>query len=216
LFISSDLFHSTVSLLVSTSDTLKSQSSSSSPQTFMKRTSLVFLTLQNVTSILLLRYVRTTPGPRFMNSTLVVNSEIQKTIISIICLIFEQGGVTGAIKTIYDKVIRNSKDTIKTGVPALLYTVQNNFLLHAISHLDAATFQVTFQLKIFTTAIFTIMMLPRQLNLVQWFALFLLFFGVSLVQVENMTATTQKPDVDAALGLLYVISACKLITNIEK
>ena len=45
----------------------------------MKQISLASLTLQNALSILLLRYVRTTSGPRFINSTAVINSEIQKT-----------------------------------------------------------------------------------------------------------------------------------------
>ncbi|CAF4574205.1 unnamed protein product, partial [Rotaria magnacalcarata] len=35
-----------------------------------------------------------------------------------------------------------------------------------------------------------VIILRRQLNLVQWFALFLLFLGISLVQVENMTSAT--------------------------
>ncbi len=54
-----------------------------------------------------------------------------------------------------------------------------------------------------------VVMLRRQLSLVQWFALFLLFIGISLVQVENMTSTTPKQDVSAAYGFLAVIIACK-------
>ena len=52
-------------------------------------------------------------------------------------------------------------------------------------------------------------MLRRQLTTVQWFALFLLFVGISLVQVENMTATAPKQDVNAVYGFLAVIVACK-------
>lgn len=192
---------------MSTSDIPRTQSSL---QMFVKRVSLVLLVFQNVTSILLLRYVRTTPGPRFLMSTLVFNSEIQKTIITIIYLIFEERSIIGAMKTIYEKIIRNRMDTLKMTVPAFLYTAQNLLLLTAISNLDAATFQVTAQLKILTTALCTVLMLPRQLNLVQWLALFLLFLGVSLVQVENMTSTTPKQDVNAVVGLLSVIGACTL------
>ncbi|CAF2424698.1 unnamed protein product [Rotaria sp. Silwood2] len=181
-----------------------------SSQSYMKHVSLIFLTLQNVTSILLLRYVRTTPGPRFINSTAVLNSEIQKTIFSILLLIYEQRSVIKSFKLIYNKIIRQSKDTFKTGIPALLYTLQNNLLFVSISNLDAATFQVSFQLKIFTTAIFTVLILRRPLNLVQWLALFLLFLGISLVQIENMTSTTSKHDVNAVLGLISVVSACTL------
>jgi UDP-sugar transporter A1/2/3 len=108
----------------------------------MKHVSLCLLTLQNVASILLLRYVRTTTGPRFINSTAVFNSEIQKTIFSILLLFNEERNVTTSLRLMYDKIIRQSKDTFKTGIPALLYTLQNNLLFISISNLDAATFQV--------------------------------------------------------------------------
>jgi UDP-sugar transporter A1/2/3 len=114
----------------------------SSSYSFMKCVSLVLLTLQNVISILLLRYVRTTTGPRFINSTAVFNSEIQKTIFSILFLIYEERNILTSLKIIYEKVIKNFKDTFKTGIPALLYTLQNNLLFISISNLDAATFQV--------------------------------------------------------------------------
>lgn len=110
--------------------------------TFMKHVSLVALTLQNALSILLLRYVRTTTGPRFINSTAVINSEIQKTILSVLLVINEERNVWTGLKLIYDKIVRQPYDTFKTGIPALLYTLQNNLLFIAISNLDAATFQV--------------------------------------------------------------------------
>jgi len=176
--------------------------------TFMKHVSLVLLTLQNATSILLLRYVRTTPGPRFINSTAVVVSEIQKTIFSILLVVNEERSVIKGFKLIYQKIICQPYDTFKTGIPALLYTLQNNLLFVSISNLDAATFQVTYQLKIFTTAVLMVIMLRRQLSLVQWFALFLLFIGISLVQVENMTSTKPKQDVNAVYGFGAVIVAC--------
>jgi UDP-sugar transporter A1/2/3 len=108
----------------------------------MRRVSLAALTLQNALSILLLRYVRTTAGERFINSTAVINSEIQKTIFSIALVINEERNVLKAFKLIYDQIIRQPYDTFKTGIPALLYTLQNNLLFVAISNLDAATFQV--------------------------------------------------------------------------
>ncbi len=52
-------------------------------------------------------------------------------------------------------------------------------------------------------------MLRRQLVIVEWIALFLLFMGISLVQVENMTSTTQKQDVNPVYGFAAVMIACK-------
>ncbi|CAF0860672.1 unnamed protein product [Rotaria sordida] len=178
--------------------------------TFMKPISLVSLTLQNALSILLLRYVRTIPGPRFINSTAVIVSEVQKTMLSLFLVINEERNIAATFKLIYNKIICQPYDTFKTGIPALLYTLQNNLLFVAISNLDAATFQVSYQLKIFTTAILMVMILRRQLSFIQWLALFLLFIGISLVQVENMTSTTPKQDVNAVYGLLAVVAACTL------
>ena len=117
-------------------------SSSQQSSSFMRYISLVSLTLQNVVSILLLRYVRTTPGPRFVNSTAVVCSEVQKTFLSILLVINEEGSLSAGLKVIYQKICKQPYDTFKTGIPALLYTLQNNLLFVSISNLDAATFQV--------------------------------------------------------------------------
>ena len=43
--------------------------------------------------------------------------------------------------------------------------------------------QVTYQLKILTTALFSVLMLRRSLSKLQWLSLLLLFTGVAIVQV---------------------------------
>ena len=45
-------------------------------------------------------------------------------------------------------------------------------------------FQVTYQLKILTTAVFAVIMLRKQLSRLQWLALFILFIGISIVQLQ--------------------------------
>ena len=74
---------------------------------------------------------------------------------------------------------------MKVAVPAFVYVVQNNLLYLAVGNLPAATFQVTYQIKLLTTAIFSVTMLGRRLTLRQWFALFVLFVGVAVVQMNN-------------------------------
>ena len=55
-------------------------------------------------------------------------------------------------------------DFLQLTVPAGLYTVQNNLAYFAMSHLDAATYQLLYQLKILTTALFSVALLKRSLG----------------------------------------------------
>lgn len=51
--------------------------------------------------------------------------------------------------------------------------------------------KVTYQLKILTTALFSVSMLGRRLGLYQWLSLLFLMAGVTLVQVPAHTATVK-------------------------
>jgi UDP-sugar transporter A1/2/3 len=81
------------------------------------------------------------------------------------------------------EIIKKPYETLKLLVPAGLYTLQNNLLFIALSSLDAATYQVTYQLKILTTAMFSVFMLGKQLDSNKWISLVILMAGVSLAQV---------------------------------
>ena len=81
--------------------------------------------------------------------------------------------------------------------------------------------QVTYQLKILTSAIFSVTMLRKNITTRQWLALFLLTFGIALVQipsssinafnVSNVHSTILTPmSYQAQYGLTAVILACLL------
>jgi len=96
-------------------------------------------------------------------------------------------------------------------IPAGLYTLQNNLLYIALSNLDAATYQVTYQLKILTTALFSVLMLSKKIDSLKWISLVILTVGVSLVQwpSSNSTKTTVDQSFNNKLiGLSAVITAC--------
>ncbi len=76
-------------------------------------------------------------------------------------------------------------DSWKLAVPAALYTLQSSLQYIAISNLDAATFQVTYQLQILTTALFSIALLGRPLSSRKWVALLLLALGIVIVQTSG-------------------------------
>lgn len=82
-------------------------------------------------------------------------------------------------------------DSWKLAIPAMLFTLQNTLHYIGISNLDAATFQVTDQLKILTTAVFSVLLLKRTLNARKWLSLVLLMLGVAIVQIP--TGPSQSP-----------------------
>ncbi|KAJ0064435.1 hypothetical protein NL108_006475, partial [Boleophthalmus pectinirostris] len=120
--------------------------------------------------------------------------------------------VKDTVLSLYDSIVVQYKDTLKLAVPSLIYTLQNNLQYIAISNLPAATFQVTYQLKILTTALFSVLMLRKSLSRVQWVSLLLLFAGVAIVQVQQEgkkeTSVSDSSSQNYMVGLVAVVISC--------
>jgi UDP-sugar transporter A1/2/3 len=103
-------------------------------------------------------------------------------------------------------------DTLKVAVPSIVYYIQNNLIYLGATHLDAATSQVTYQLKIITTAIFSVIVLKKRLFSYQWLALLLLFIGVALVQLVqiNKESNNSSHEQNPLLGFFAIVIACAL------
>lgn len=75
------------------------------------------------------------------------------------------------------------------------------------------TFQVTYNLKILTTALFSVILLRRRLSPKKWFALLFLAAGVGVVQLQSSTVSGSTSshaghEMNQAKGLLAVMCAC--------
>jgi len=151
----------------------------------VKYTALAALVLQNTFLVVFMRYSRVQDGPKYATSTAVVCMEIMK-LLTCLSVIFVQSGknVGEWVKTVRADTVEKPMEVVKIAVPSLLYTVQNNLLYYALSHLDTPTYMVGYQLKILTTAIFSVLMLGRRLSRTQWLSLILLTVGVSLAQLS--------------------------------
>ena len=89
-----------------------------------------------------MRYIRTVPGDMFFSTTAIVCQEIVKILFSIMFLFCETFSLRDLWNQVNLQIFHNLTDSIKTGIPALLYTIQNNLIYLAISNLDAAVYQV--------------------------------------------------------------------------
>jgi UDP-sugar transporter A1/2/3 len=172
----------------------------------LKYISLWTLVLQNSALILVMRYSRTLDGPQYLPQTAVVVSEIVKFLICSIIYIINEKPLSPSV------IIKDfQQDWIKMVVPAVLYLVQNNLQYIAVSLLDAATFQVTYQLKILTTALFSVWMLNKVLSFQKWISLAILTIGIAVVQLDGVK---EKKDNDKSsisahfFGLIAVFIAC--------
>lgn len=180
----------------------------------LKYISLAILVVQNASLILSIRYVRTLPGDRFFTTSAVVMAEVLKVLTCLlIILVQKRGNVRDFVLSLYDSIAVQYKDTLKLAVPSLIYTLQNNLQYVAISNLPAATFQVTYQLKILTTALFSVLMLRKSLSRVQWISLLLLFAGVAIVQMEQEGKAKESSVMGGASqnyvkGLVAVVVSC--------
>ena len=141
------------------------------------------LILQNAALVLVTRYATTRQQTPFLKTVAVFFNEVVKIIVATMLFFLTTGPPKRAFRELREKF--SFMDTLKLGVPALAYTIQTFLLYVSIENLDAGTFMVTYQLKILTTAFFTVLILKRRLSLWQWFALLLLVVGVATVQIVS-------------------------------
>ncbi|XP_031627491.1 UDP-N-acetylglucosamine transporter isoform X2 [Contarinia nasturtii] len=180
----------------------------------LKYVSLITLTLQNAILGLSMRYGRTRvkSDDLFYSSTAVVMSELTKLITCLVLVYFEEGNALKFGKALRKTIIENTMDTVKVCVPSLLYVIQNNLLYLSASHLDAATYQVSYQLKILTTAIFAVIILRKKLLVTQWGSLLFLIAGVAMVQLadDKKAPSAHESHQNRFIGFSAALGACVL------
>ncbi|XP_043260701.1 UDP-galactose translocator [Colletes gigas] len=177
----------------------------------LKYISLITLTLQNAVVGLSMRYARTRSGDMFLSSTAVVMAEVVKLLTCLVLVFIEEGNFLKFCNSLKLAIIKQPIDTLKVCVPSLLYIIQNNLLYISVSNLDAATYQVTYQLKILTTAFFAVIILRKSLRNTQWGALVLLVIGIALVQLaQSSDISSGIVEQNRILGFSAALSACLL------
>ncbi|CAH1274280.1 SLC35A1 [Branchiostoma lanceolatum] len=144
---------------------------------------LAVLTVMAASYTVLMRYTRTVEGVRYYSTTTVFVTECAKMFFTLCILLKEhKGSIRKVSQELKGNIVGKPMEMLKMSVPSIVYAIQNNMTFIGLSNLDAATYQVTYQMKIPCTALLSVMMLGRSLSSMQWIAVFVLTGGVILVQ----------------------------------
>ncbi|CAK7272409.1 UDP-galactose transporter Gms1 [Sporothrix epigloea] len=144
----------------------------------------------------------TEPAPRrYLVSTAMLLVEVIKLVVSLTVAFYthirpsnepQLGTEKAAHKTnrahlvcrfIYDSIFASGSQLLL--LPAALYALQTHLVYIAVSNMDTVPFQVTYQLKILTTVLFSVYILQRVITPWQRVALVLVTLGVAIVQVTD-------------------------------
>jgi UDP-sugar transporter A1/2/3 len=142
---------------------------------------LFMMTAQNTSVVLVSRYTRVGMKDEdlYNINDIVMITEVGKLVLA---AALEYQLTNGhLLRSIRENIFEQPLDFFRILIPSLLYLMQNSMLYIAISNLTAPMFQVTYQCKLLTTAIVSVVMLNRRYNVKQWICLTVLGLGVAVV-----------------------------------
>ena len=153
----------------------------------LRYVSLGALVAQDTALVLLMRYTRQQTGPMYLSTTAVCCMEAMKlSVCSLMLLRGEAKGSSRVLMSVFkQEILAKPREVAKLAVPAVLYLIQNNLLYFALSHLHATPYKVTYNLKILTSAFFSVTLSGQRLGRRKWISLVVLFCGVSIVQMDK-------------------------------
>jgi len=173
---------------------------------------LLLMVLQNSLTVLVGRYCQTAASEedKFSTLQLVLVCELVKLFASCLLQMGEESSGSSLMKAIDRDILSRPRDFMKMSVPAGLYFLQNNILYVALNNLTAPVFQVTYQTKLLTTAVMSVVMLNRKYKPLQWVALTALGIGVAIVVLGESKKSEEEDakNINMFKGLVAVTIAC--------
>lgn len=132
----------------------------------------------------------TVAGKRYVTSTAVFLTEAIKLAISLTMALYEISKrappsmpATSLFSNLSNTIFAG--DSWKLALPACLYTLANSLQYVALSNLDPATYQITYQVKLLFAAIFGLVVLQRYIPARNWGLLLFLAAGVVLLHAPG-------------------------------
>ena len=179
---------------------------------------LGLLVVQNVVMYLVARYSQSggkvigedgTPIV-YLKTTVVLMQEVLKLVVCF-AIVTAESGFVGMLRIVQNEIFGKFMETLKVGVPALLYFFQNTLFYLGSANLDAAPFQAVNQFKVVTTAIVTVIFFKRCIKPLQWVAIVSLMGGLMLVVLSNLKEGAAKThDTNPILGYAATLGICAL------
>lgn len=177
---------------------------------------LTAMVIQNSTTVLVGRYTRSSvPEEELYNvNHLIMVCEIAKFCGAAILEAKTLSSSTTLTQSVKMHVLDHPMDCLRIAVPAGLYLLQNTLLYVALSNLSAPMFQVTYQTKLLTTAVVSVVLLNRRYTPKQWIALTTLGIGVAVVILSetkvkgNLSVSDAADGQSLVTGIAAVTVAC--------
>lgn len=177
----------------------------------IKWLALIALVIQNSGLALVMRYTLfEMTDDRYSPSTAVFLAEVLKVLIAICsCFVFDANLSFSKFCEILQRDLIDVGGGIwmKLAIPSLLYTLQNSLQYYSMSLLSAPVFQVLYQMKIITTALFSVAILSKKISGYQWLSVMALTAGVALVQLSQLKDDGASR-ANSIAGIISVAAGC--------
>ncbi|CAM9145049.1 unnamed protein product [Ectocarpus sp. 4 AP-2014] len=175
----------------------------------LKGAALTTLVLQNSALAMVMRYTRVSgkQADMYISTTAVVMAEMVKAAVALAMQFKTEGSVSAVINSVRVNTVGNPVQYFMMGVPALLYTIQNNLAYVATNSLDGPTYQIICQSKIPITALLSVIILGKSLSNRQWVSLAVLTCGVGLVQTSGSDSAGKVSNATTSNSLIGFASA---------
>ena len=192
------------------------------PEAKMKSVSCVVMVIQAVTLVLFLKRAQAAPAEtRFINTTAIVLSELVKFCVCLYIVYAQETSPNMSLGSrwahVWSLLTGDRRALLLIGVPAALYALQNNLTFVGVANLPATVYQIVAQVKVLTTALFSVVLLGRSISGFKWVSLLILMLGVAIVQVGPALAAGAKTSAassaeagDPVLGFVAILLAATI------
>lgn len=125
----------------------------------------------------------------------------------------KNGSTRATMRSLRFEVFADTQGLKKMIVLAFLYAMQNIGAIFAYDYVDVATYQIVYQLKIITTAMFMIVLLNRRFSLIQWCAMLTLMLGVAVCSYSRLPSSASADDTHEATRVFGICIVLGLAMN---